>query len=378
MKNIKLIGLNHLQSGMVGAFDSGFTLVAAPFKFRNVINATSQGALGFFVNADKKIGYATGDVTGSIKASVSQIPLGQLIDDRLDVAELTIGFKAEFLLASTTAAFPYFGWQKVINTTDAQATPHRTLAMNANVKPPNGFYEFVLRPNVAGGAGMSVDMYIDSVPTFSHVIPNNYASKATLKELCLNVGSLTIIAFSTTTAGQGGALGDTMFTMENIYAQYDTVNTGTTRLGPIVVKPLPVDSDNAAPWTPSDATSIKAVLNKANHHGNVLTPYVTSDLAKTPLRIKPDVSSLDPTDVIVAIAGATSANRDAATPASLSAKWAYNSVESASNTYNMTTGDWKLQVDQSLPTLTTMPDGTPITKAKVALLEMVLTPGAAV
>lgn len=375
MRETKLVGLNHLQKGRIGTLATCYGFGSSSYDPSTTRNATTQGAMGLLISGDSKLQFLVNDTAGTTKAGLSQIPMSKFIDNRQDVTELTIGMLIDTgFTPSITNGYPLVGLHtsKIVMGSTEQ-TPYKFITQPAaNTAAKSGYYEFVFTIAAAGDSVSpnKVDVYMDGGFISTIALPNGSINRSTLRSMYLTFGTVAMSCY-----GSANGTDTVLFTAGDIYAQYDTVlSDGTTRMGPIKIRPLPVASSNTPPWVASDGGTVLSVLNAADHHGTITTPYLTSDVAKTPLRLKPDVSGILDSETIIAVSGLSSASRDALNAASITGLWSYNGQVSASTVYLPTSGDWSTQKDAPVVNLRTMPDGTPITKAKLAALELVLTP----
>lgn len=375
MREMKLVGLHHLQKGRVGDYTTCYGFAYSPFEPLSVKNASNQSQLSLWVDANNKLSFGVADTFANIKAGLSQIRLGKFIDDRTDVVEFTIGMRVDPLNPSPTAGYPLICLYNLTPATGGTNAPSYTLVSqpNANSAAVGGYYEFVFTLMPVGTAGSKIDIYLDKQFLSTVTLATN-VGLTNIKNFFLTFGRMGVICFQGTQPGIGG-YETSLFTMEDIYCCYDTVTAdGTTRKGPMRIKPLAVDVNLDTAWQTSDGSARADCLNLADHHGSVTTPYVISPTNMSPMSLRRVITPILDTDTIVAVAGLTSAYRDAGQAASLSAKWRYGSDLSADVTYLPTAGNYTTLKDVPLPTLTTMPDGSPITKNKLVNLEMVLTP----
>jgi hypothetical protein len=332
--------------------------------------------MGLSITVDNKLSFLVVDSFYNVKAGVAQIRLGKLMGERTDVTEFTIGMRLSTGGSnSITANYPLVCLYTTVPAVGTTTAPTAVMVAQpaANTPPTWGYYEFTFTLQPVGTSGSKIDVYLDKTFVTSIALPSTIG-KTNIKDLYLTFGRMGMTCFQGTSPGVGG-YETTLFTMEDIYCMYDTVNAdGSTRKGPMRIKPLDVDTNLDTAWQTSDGSARAACLNLPDHHGTVLTPYVLSPVNMSPMSLRRVTTPILDTDTIVAVFGATSASRDAGEAASLSAKWRFNSSVSADVTYQPTTGNYTTQKDVALPTLTVMPDGSPITKAKLANLEMVLTP----
>jgi len=377
MRGFNIIGLNHLQKGKLGDMNACYGFGSSQWEPVAIRNATSQGQVGLYVNTANKLVFAVNDTVGTTKAGCTQIKLSKLIDNAADVAELTIGMRLDAApyTPSITSAYPLVCLYAIQPAVGATNGPQSTLVIqpSANVAAASGYYEFVFTLTAVGAGGGRIDIYLDKVFQGYTTLASTIG-RTNIGNYYLSFGRMAMVCYNSTTPGLGGA--DTvLFTMEDIYCVYDTVvQDGSTRKGPMKIRPLDVDTNNDVAWQTSDGSARAACLNLADHHGTILTPYVLSPLDMTAIKLRRVTTPISDSDKILCIAGATSASRDVGQSANISAKWKFNSSESAATSYLPTSGDYTTQKDFPLVTLQAMPDGSPFTKAKLADLEMVLTP----
>jgi hypothetical protein len=376
MRDITLVGLHHLQKGRVGDIAECYGFGSSHFEPTHTKNAGTQSSVGLSVSDDNKLLFSVNETFYAVKSGISQIRLGKFIAERTDVVEFTIGMRvAGGGNPSPTASYPLvclYSTRPAVGTT---AAPAATLLAQpaANTYPTFGYYEFTFTMMPVGTAGSKIDVYLDKVFVTSIALATN-VGQTNIKDYYLTFGRMGVVCYNGTAPGSGG-IETRLFTMEDIYCMYDTATAdGSTRKGPMRIKPLEVDTNLDTAWQTSDGSARAACLNLPNHHGTVVTPYVLSPVSKTPMTLRRVTSPILDTDVIVAVSGVTSANRDAGNSVNLSSKWQYNGSSSASVSYLPTAGDYTTQKDVALPTLMTMPDGTALTKTRLINLEMVLTP----
>lgn len=103
-----------------------------------------------------------------------------------------------------------------------------------------------------------------------------------------------------------------------------------------------------------------------------LYPYVASDAANTPLKMKMDVSAVPVLNKIIAVQSAIKTYRDTGVTAGLETKWSYLGTSVRPKVLTVPLAAAIATVRSNA--ITAMPDGTAFTKAKLADLELVLTP----
>lgn len=374
MKGLRLFGLDHLlhvtPANLVafGNKATGFSLPTSGIEVLNV-PASGTGDVCLYLNADKKLAFGLTN-TASPKAGIGSIRLGSLFGDRTDVTELTIGFtlKAGF----TTGAFNNRTFVGVYPQTPVWNVMQTWSLISHPTAPAllqEGYYEFTF---IFTGttATQRIEVWRDKVLQASLPVGTGY-TPANLRNWYLSFGR----PDSAFTVPGSQTVGDEVANFSNIYVQWaNDVTDGSTRLGPIELKALPAASINAAGWTPSDGSSVLTVLNTPQRHANVRTPNVVSVASMTPLRVKPNVSGLSDNMRVVAVQAVTSSYRDAGQTANLATSWSGNAVDTQQVNQTLTTGIWSTQFDSATELLRTMPDGTTLTKTKLADLELVLTP----
>lgn len=381
MDSLRIFGLDHLLhvapadlAVFPGGKANGFSLQGSGIQ---VVNVTANaGDLHLFLNSAKRIAFGVTSLTSSTKGGIGGIRLSSFTAGRTDIKELTIGFnlKAGFKPSSWTSSVTMWGMY-FSGAPTWGSSPGVSIQMWPNGSTPvtEGYYEITYKLTGVTATNR-IEIRLDKKLIYSQVINNgtNFLHPGNFGNMYLTFGQGGS-AVSLTTPGQGGSLGDELFSIGNMYVKWTTDGAeDSTILGPIEVVPLPLASSNNPPWTPSDGTTILGVLNTLQRHANVRTPYVASDAAQTPLRAKPNVSGLGDSQKIIAVQGITSAYLDAGKTASLTSKWSHNSVDTPEVTAALSSGAWTTQVDNPAQTLTTMPDGTAITKAKLAQLEFVV------
>lgn len=142
------------------------------------------------------------------------------------------------------------------------------------------------------------------------------------------------------------------------------------RLGSQTVLPLTLSSASGAEWTPSDGSSVSAVLNSPTTlNSQQAAPTITSGANKLPL----EVGFATPGTVgkINAVAFSTSALKPAGTTTSINAVLVEDDTLSAVK--NLALGP-TLQIAMPINLLTKTPKGNALTAANIAALKLRLTP----
>lgn len=376
MINTTAIGVEHLQDGLFpDALYTGNGLSVSPHTFYSSPADAGMSAMGLFKRGTRTIyGALAQDFVN--KRGMAGFQFLTLVGDRQDTQSLAVGFRVVAANTPATSGRSAFGLCSVQPSTANYTGPETTLLNYTGTYLAPGYYEFEFVAYRSDGVGPLCSVYLDG--SFLRSTPNmgsgNMWLPVNLPYRWFSFGDNRGNMFASNVPGQGAA-GDSLIEFEDFYVSISNVKGVPARRGPALLRRLDVGLISAPDWASSDGTKTPVeVLNLPQHHGPVLTPVVSSDVGNSPGRVKFDLSQVYENDKILAVTGAASVRRAVGVSSSMGAKWSANSQDGATVSATPTNGAWTLQKDILLPTLSTLPDGTALTKASLANLELVLTP----
>lgn len=359
MKTVRLFGFENLPEGYLsGTALSIHGLAYSDFQ-PQLITTTANGQ-----NATPKI---VGDkiVIGKAAAVPSGIegaviwPMTTLIGSTTPI-KVIIGMRIERPI--TSGLVNILDWRTTAN----PATAILTSLLTAAQTPVGsvGYYEFVLDTVARTVTVFKDDVQLSSVAMVAGM------TQANLSSLYLSVGRTGTIWIS---SGAGNV--NDILTIADVYSITDDGVGGSSnidRLGPLVVKRLPIASTTGAGYTPSNADTVTGVLN-TDRAGNTtgVNPKVAVPLDNTPLKAKVSLTGWDGYKVR-GIDIKVGAYKDASGDQNLTGAVKSNGVTSTAVNVPMSVGG--LLGNVSVMTGTTLPDGSELTFANVNNLEVIITP----
>lgn len=374
MITITGIGVEHLQDGLfTDALYTGNGLSVSPHAYYSSPAEASASAMGMFKRGTKVVYGALAQDFVNKRGLAGFTPLS-MVGGRTDSQSMCIGFRVTEAKAAASSGRSAFGLCS--SQPNAYSGPETILLNYTGTYLAPGYYEFEMMAYTGDGNAPMCYVYLDGVQIRStpNSGPGNLWLPGNMHGRWFTFGDNRANMFTSNASGQG-AVGDSLIEFEDMYVAVSNVKGVSARQGPILLRRLDVGDVGNSSWTSTDGTKTPVeVLNLPQHHGPVLEPVVTSDVGNTAARVKFDLNQVYDNDKILAVTGAASVRRAVGVSSTVATKWSANGQDSASTTTTPSNGAWTLQKDILLPTLMALPDGTALTKASLANLELVLTP----
>ncbi|MCO6704720.1 hypothetical protein [Streptomyces sp. CHB9.2] len=366
-KEVRPFGVEHLDDWF-GNARIGAGLVSAGLDMYTVKQGVHQLLSLFKKDNQIRYGLMAAGTTGSAEGCV-QILIGSLFAKRSDIAKACIGFRYKPGNRVASVAVPI--GTKLDRVSGDGGTGPDNVIYTIPVNQTEAYFEIEIIP-YDGVAGYGFTIYKDG-DQIGTAVMGGWLTRPAFPNCQFVIGSASLVHASQVS---GWAQGDYLFSMEDVYIAWTTVQTDNIRLGPIRVKRIPYGQVNLGAWTPQGGKAAVDILNLPNNSAASRTDYLASDPANTTLKCKLDLSGLKDTDKILALGSITSAWRDGATVGNLTVNWSHTDGQGPASAYSPTSGAYSTQFDVPVPVLTTTPGGAALTKASMAALELVVTPSA--
>lgn len=367
-KEVRPIGIEHLDDGF-GNPRAGAGFMYAGWDVYTVKHSGHQLMSIFKKDNQVRFGLMAAGTTGSAEGIVQILMSSLWGTNRNDVAKACIGFRYKPGNRVASAGVQ-LGVKGVRATSDSATGPDNSI-YTFPLNQTEAYFEIELIP-YGGVAGYGFTIYRDG-DVIATATVGAWLTRPKFPSAFFTIGNSAVVHAAQVS---DWTQGDYLFSLEDMYVAWTTVQTEKIRLGPIRVKRLPYAQLDAGNWTPQGGKTALEVLNLTNNSAAKRTDYLASDPANSVLKCKLDLSSLKSGDQILAVSAITSAWRDGGTVGNLNVRWNHTDGQSPASAYSPTSDVYSQQFDVQVPVLTTTPGGAALTKASMAALELVVTPSA--